>query len=134
MRTAENKAALLVESTADQDDAICLVGRTGNRDLMEWLLLSRSVRQKLRLALADRDATSFPNETPSLKTLRSDPAFMRELGKGLIMRRVEKGSRPFENTSFDVVQILANLEIVNGDELTRSYRSLLVVVDFENVS
>lgn len=133
MKTNKDAAALLVEATREQNEAVCLVGRTHDNVLIEWLLLSPKIKQQLREKLRAVELTDFPRETPSLATLRSDPGFLRALSKGLKLNRGDQGakgsSRPFKDTPFDVVQILTNATITAGKSI-KSYRGLVIEVDF----
>jgi hypothetical protein len=119
---------LLLETTRAESQAVCLVGRTGKGSLMEWLLLSKQLKERLGVALQDIDADKLFKETPGLRELKSDPAFLRALNIGLLVERTDKGSRPFKGTPFDIVQILTRQKVV-GDSL-RSLKSLVFEIDF----
>lgn len=133
MKTNTNAAALLVEATREQNEAVCLVGRTHKNELIEWLLLSPKIKQQLWEKLRDTELTVFPKETPSLATLRSDFGFFRALSKGQKLNRGDQGakgsSRPFKDTPYDVVQILTNSTMAAGDSI-KSSRGLVIEVDF----
>jgi hypothetical protein len=105
--------------------------------LIEWLLLSPKIKQHLREKLRDIQPTVFPKETPSLATLRSDPGFFRTLSKGLKLNRGDQGakgnSRPFKDTPYDVVQIVTNATLAEGD-LIKPYRGLVIEVDFADAN
>jgi len=133
MKTNTNAAALLVEATREQNEAVCLVGRTHDNALIEWLLLSPKIRQQLSEKLRDIEVTVFPKETPGLATLRSDPEFRRILSKGLKLNRGDQGakgnSRPFKGTPYDVVSILTNVTLAEGESI-KPYRGLAIELDF----
>jgi len=133
MKTATNTSLLLVETNVNAGEAVCLVGRDDKKKLIEWLLLSPDIKQKLRQALSDVSAETFAKGTPNLAQLRSDPAFLRALGKGLVVKRdKQSGSRPFkDNQAFDLIQILTKPKVKVG-EVDNSLAALVIEIDFGN--
>ncbi len=128
-KAADETAILLLETTAAQSQAVCLVGRTGKGKLMEWLLLSSPLKEMLRVALQDIDAENLAKETPSLREFRTDPSFLRALNRGLSVERTEKGNRPLKGTTFDIVHILTRQKLAAGDSL-KGLKSLVFEIDF----
>jgi len=129
-KAADETAMFLLETSAADSQAVCLVGRTGKGKLMEWLLLSTSLKEKLRVVLRDIDSEKLYKETPGLRELKADPSFLRALGRGLSVDRTDKGkSRPLKETPFDVVHILTRQKIAVGESL-KGYRGLVFEIDF----
>jgi len=133
-KAADETAILLLETTVAESQAVCLVGRTGKGSLMEWLLLSTHLREKLRVALQDIDAEKLYKETPGLRDFKSDPGFLRALNKGLSVERTNKGSsRPLKDTLFDIVQILTRQKVAVGSSL-KGLKSLVFEIDFGDLN
>ena len=131
IKQADNKAALILEASVTEGKAVCLVGRTGKNELMEWLLLSPDLKDQLRIGLQILNAEIFPRENPGVGALRSDPAFLRCLSRGLPFNREKKSSRPFDKTpAYDVVQIFTKWVIVAGQEI-RDCKGLVIELDLE---
>jgi hypothetical protein len=129
-KAADETAMLLIETSAAESQAICLVGRTGKGKLMEWLLLSAPLKDKLRVALQDIDSEKLYKETPGLREFKTDPSFLRALNRGLSVERTDKGkSRPLRDTPFDIVHILARQKITVGESL-KGLKSLVFEIDF----
>jgi hypothetical protein len=107
------------------------VGRTEKNALKEWLLLEESLYMAFRQALRDVPDDDLPTGTPSLKTLRNDPAFLRRFKKGLPINREAKRWKPFQGTDHDVVQILEQKTLENGAPVDRTFNNLIIEIDFD---
>jgi hypothetical protein len=131
LRDRANKARLLAQAPSDAGKAVCLVGRTEKNSLKEWLLLSEEFRSELRKSLREIPEGDLPNGH-SLATLRDDPAFFRRFKGGLVMNReAAKGSKPFKDTKYDVVQIVTQKIWDDGCDVDRSYHPILVEVNLD---
>jgi hypothetical protein len=129
-KATDETAMLLIETTAAESHAVCLVGRTEKGKLMEWLLLSSHLKERLRVSLENIDAEMLYKETPGLRDFKTDPSFLRALNKGLSVDRTEKGrSRPLKDTPFDIVHIVTRQKFTTGESL-KSLRSLVFEIDF----
>jgi hypothetical protein len=129
-KAADETAMLLLETSAAESQAICLVGRTGKGKLMEWLLLSAPLKDKLRVSLQDIDSEKLYKESPGLREFKTDPSFLRALNRGLSVERTDKGkSRPLKDTSFDIVHILTRQKVTIGESL-KGFKSLVFEIDF----
>ena len=131
LKDKAGNALLLVEASAEQNKAACLVGRTEKNALKEWLLLEESLYIAFRQALRDVHDDNLPTGTPSLKTLRNDPAFLRRFKKGLPINREAKRWKPFQGTDHDVVQILEQKTLENGAPVDRTFNNLIIEIDFD---
>jgi hypothetical protein len=120
----------LVEASADQNKAACLVGRTDKNALKEWLLLEESLYIAFRQALRDVHDDDLPTGTPSLKTLRDDPAFLRRFKKGLPINRAAARWKPFQGTQHDVVQIFGGKTLEDGAPVDKTFSNLIIEIDF----
>jgi len=134
IKRGDNSAIQLLEASGSEAKAVCLVGRTPKNELIEWLLLSPDLKDQLRVSLQNLAEDVFPNENPGLKVLRSDPAFLRALSRGLPFNREKQSSRPLEKTpAYDVVQIFTKSTIEAGQDI-RKYRGMVIELDLEEAS
>ncbi len=133
MKQSDNTAALICEASGTEGKAVCLVGRTASNELIDWLLLSPELKHQLRKKLQDLNPEVFPNESPGLKALRSDPAFLRVLNKGLVFKRNAASSRPLQKTPHDVVQIFPKSTIGEGQNI-RDCRGLVISLNLDDMS
>jgi hypothetical protein len=121
---------LLAEAPAEADDAVCLVGRTAKNTPIEWLLISEHLRGEIRRNLRALPATDLPGGAPPTAQVRDDPEFYRLLRRGLELKRdSSKGSKPFLNTPYDVVQVLTSRELEEGGRVDQSYRPIIIEVE-----
>ncbi|MCU1249945.1 MAG: hypothetical protein JWQ49_2974 [Edaphobacter sp.] len=133
-KATDETATLLLETTAAESQAVCLVGRTGKGKLMEWLLLSASLKEKLRVSLQDVDTEKLYKETPGLRDFKTDPSFLRALSRGLLVDRTDKGrSRPLKDTPFDIVHILTRQKLAVGEPV-KGLKGLVFEIDFSDPS
>jgi hypothetical protein len=132
LRTRAGNAQLLVEAAMDGGDAVCLVGRTEKNALKELLLLSEKLQGEIRRNLRGVATDDLPVGAPQVATLRDDPAFYRRLKRGLsFSRESSKGSKPFKDTPYDVVQILAQRTLEPSGVADRSLHPIIIEIEIE---
>ena len=132
LKNHAGNAVLLAESTADRGEAVCLVGRTDKNALIEWLLLSERLQTEIRRGFRAIDAADLPTHTPRLSVIRDDPEFYRRLKRGLAFaRESSKGSKPFRDTGFDIIQILTRNILQAGAAMDRSLHPIVIEIEIE---
>lgn len=132
LRTQAGTARLLAEVAADSGDAVYLVGRTKRNAPKEWLVLSERLQGLIRHGLMTAPADELPTAggPVRLSTVVDDLSFYRRLKAGLeIKRGVEKGTKPFNGTSHDVLQILTHPQFEPGTAASTSFHPLILQVD-----
>jgi hypothetical protein len=130
LRNRAGEAVLLAEAGIDADEAVCLVGRTAKNVLIDWLLLSERLRLQIRRNLRGIATEDLPGNNPPVTVIRDDPAFYRLLQRGLALKRdSSKGSKPFLNTPYDIVQVLTSRVLEEGDKVDQSYRPIIMEVE-----
>jgi hypothetical protein len=108
---------------------VCLVGRTAKNTPVEWLLISEHLRGEIRRNLRALPADDLPGGGPT-DQVRDDPEFYRLLRRGLELRRdSSKGSKPFLNTPYDIVQVLTSRVLEGGVKVDQSYRPIIMEVE-----
>lgn len=131
LKTRANNAFLLTQARIDNEDAVCLVGRTEKNALKDWLLISEKLRSEIRRNLRAVAAGDLPNHTPQVAAIRDDPEFYRRLKQGLQFRRdASDGSKPFQGSQYDIVQILTRPFFQNGNPVDRSMHPILIEIEF----
>jgi hypothetical protein len=125
-------ALLLAEASVDRGDAVCLVGRTERNALKEWLLLSERLQGEIRRNLRAIPGGDLPANQPQLTAARDDPEFYRRLKGGLSFARdSSKGTKPFKDTPYDVVQIFTRRVLEPGGPVDRSFHPIIVEIEIE---
>jgi hypothetical protein len=133
LRIQNGNMRLLVEKTVDSGEAAYLVGRNARGEAVEKLLLSPTFRDEFRGLLRDVAAADLPMGGPrAMANIRDDPAFYRRFKSGLTLRRDKpKGTKPFANTSDDVVQIVAARVCTPDAAAPPGFNSIIVEVDLD---
>jgi hypothetical protein len=127
VRDAGGEARLLTEASAESGDAICLVGRTDKNKLIEWLLLSETFRRSLRNSLG-----AIPEAVLAapVRGVRDNLAFFKLFKRGLAFEREKaKGSKPFNETGFDLVQVFTRPTVRVGEAMDRSLNPIVVEIE-----
>jgi hypothetical protein len=124
---------LLIDKSADSADAAYLVGRNAKGDAVEMLLLSPALQDEFRRTLRDVTAADVPvGGAKELREIRDDPAFYRRFKSGLTVKREKpKGTRPFADTTDDVVQIVAGRVCTNGGAAPTGFAAIIVEMDLD---
>jgi len=125
-KTQSNEALLVGETTAEEEQAVCLVGRT-EKDLKEWLLISETLRAQLRSKLLETDKASLNAEVASA---RDDPAFYRVLKRGIEFTR-GSSSRPFQGKPFDIINVVTSPRVSEGQAWPQGLKPLVIEIDAE---
>lgn len=133
LRKRSGRAELLAQAGIDEEDAVCLVGRTIKNTVIDWLLLSERIQKEIRRRLTQVESTDLPTDgAAKIADLIGNPEFYRCFKRGLQFNRgAAKGTKPFQDTRFDVIQIVTTCDIENGGEINRSFRPITIAVDIE---
>ncbi|MUZ64369.1 hypothetical protein [Agrobacterium vitis] len=131
LQNKTNTAVLLAQASAEDDKAVSLIGRTERGAPIEWLLLSEPFQDEVRSNLLAVDAATLPGGSTGIAAARDNAAFYRALKRGLgVQRESPKGSKPFKDTEYDVVQILTQSALQNGGDVDRSLKSIIIEIHY----
>jgi len=129
LKSSAGKAKLIAQSKLENEDAVCLVGRTANK-LKEWLLLSERFRRTLRDAFVAAKANDPAKNAKSFLEAVDNPGFYRLFTAGLIITRDGSGTtRPFKDKPFDFVQVSTKVSLRDGDDIANNTPPVLIEVD-----
>ena len=127
LRTSQGKAKLVARSSADREDAVCLVGRTKKNELKEWLLLSESFSRTLVEAFNHAKTSDPPKHAKPFTDAVDSPAFVRALKAGLVILR-DGSSRPFKQQEYDVVEVSTKPKWTDGQDIGTGGIPILIEV------
>lgn len=131
LQNRNNKAILLAQAHVEDDKAVSLIGRTERGANIEWLLLSETLLDEVRENLLAVDNALLPGGNPSFSAVRENVAFYRALKRGLsVQRESPKGSKPFKDTEYDVLQILTQSALQNGGDVDRSLKPVIIEIHY----
>ncbi|MCS0505132.1 hypothetical protein [Ancylobacter mangrovi] len=130
LRQKDETAKLLAQASADQEGAVCLIGRDEN-GAKAWLLLSEQVRNDFAESLKAIPIGDLPPGAPKVADVRSDPEFYRLMKRGLSYKREARSTKPLEGTPFDVVQVFATPSAVVDGKIDRGMRSIIVETEWD---
>jgi len=124
---------LLLDKGAESSDAAYLVGRNAKGEAVEMLLMSPALQDEFRRSLREVAADDVPvGGAKELRDIRDDPAFYRRFKSGLKVKRDKpKGTRPFSETTDDVVQIVAGRACTNGGAPPPGFAVIVVEMDLD---
>jgi hypothetical protein len=131
LQDKNSNARLLAQATDEDEKAVSLIGRSEKGTPIEWLLLSESLQDEIRDGLLAVDAALLPGGAAGLAAARSNSMFYRALKQGLnIQRDSAKGTKPFKDTEYDVLQILTQSTLVNGGDVDKSLKPVIIEVHY----
>ena len=116
LRSADRKATLIAQASAEEENAVCLVGRDAKNQWMEWLLLSDQFCNTLADALIAAKADPPRDERDAFLTAVDNPAFYRALRTGLKISR-EKDTRPLQESGYDLVLVSTKQKWDQGQDV-----------------
>jgi hypothetical protein len=124
---------LLIEKNADSSDAAYLVGRNAKGETVEMLLMSPALQDEFRRSLREVDANDVPvGGAKELREIRDDPAFYRRFKSGLKVKRDKpKGTKPFSETTDDVVQIVTGRPCTSGAAAPAGFAAIVIEMDLD---
>jgi len=129
IKNAQRQAHLIAETRVENEDAVCLVGRTKKNELKEWLLLSENFLKTLREVLIGISADAMVAPSQRLIDAREDPEFYRLLKRGMqLAREKPKGSRPFQEP-FNLLQVLTRPTLQEGTPMDGSFLPIVIEVE-----
>jgi hypothetical protein len=132
IRDAADKALLVAQTTAKDDDAVCLVGRTKKNTLKEWLLFSEKFHRAIRDGLRSIPSDRMPVAPKPLLAALADPEFYRLLKRGIPFFREKKNSKPFQGTAYDVVvQVMTQAAIKQDEKIDRAFLPIVIEIELE---
>lgn len=132
LRTKAGDAKLLLKNDRTRGAAVALIGRTEKGAAINWLLLSPTLLDDFRHALADVDAAELPAGNAKVADVRDDPQFYRLLKRGLVFNRQSNvGKRPFTEGKYaPIVEIVANGTVVSNDTIPAKHCPIVMELDW----
>lgn len=98
LRTKTGDARLLFHRDRAQAEAVVLTGRFRNKPSVTWLLLSPTLINDLRQALADVEHKDLPSG--KIAEVRGDPQFYRVLKRGIDFKRSSGGNKALRDGNY----------------------------------